>query len=124
MVALAVAGLTLLSSAQKLQKPKAKPSHNEERESSKKTARTGTGKEPTSRTSASQELRRVEQSSAKVSPARKAESTKAARSNPALKTQKKDGNPPIHFASSGHSGKSGGKSGDELKGRLRQKGHR
>ena len=125
MLALAVAGLILLSSAQNLQKPKAKPSYSEERESSnKKGGRTSTGKEPASRTSASQELRRVEQSSAKVSPARKAESTKAARSNPALKTQKKDGNPPIHFASSGHSGKGGGKSGDELKGRLRQKGHR
>jgi hypothetical protein len=67
----------------------------------------------------------VEQSSAKVSPARKAESTKAARSsNPSSKTQKKDGNPPIHFASSKGSGKGGGKSGDELKGRVRQKGHR
>ena len=122
-LALVIAGLTITSSAQKLQKPKGKPSHSEERESNKKGVRTG--KDPAaSRTSAAQELRRVEQSSTKVSAARKTESAKTAHSNPVLKAQKKDGNPPIHFSANGGSGKSNGKSGDALKGRLRHKGRR
>ena len=65
----------------------------------------------------------MEQSSAKVS-GRRAETNKAARNNPVLKAQRKEGNPPIHFSSTGGSGKTSGKSGDALKGRLRHKGRR
>ena len=121
---LAVAGLTITAAAQKPQKTRTRPSHSEEREAGKTNARVG--KEPAAgRTSAAQELRRVEQSSAKVSPARnRAESAKAERNNPVLKAQKKDGNVPIRFSSTGGSGKSKGKSGDALKGRLRHKGKR
>jgi hypothetical protein len=119
-LALALAGLAITATAQKHQRPKAKPSYNEEK-SSKGGARAV--KEPATRSSAAQELRRVEQSSARASTSRKAESGKAARTNAALKGQKKEVNPPIHFGSSGGSGKgSKGKGGDELRGRLRHKG--
>ena len=112
----------MTSSAQKVTKPKGKPSYSEEKETSRKGARVGkdTG---AGRTSAASELRRVEQSSSKVS-GRRTDSSKAARNNPALKATKKDGNPAIRFSSTGGSGKSGGKSGDALKGRLRHKGRR
>ena len=121
-LALALAGLTMTATAQKHQRPKAKPSHSEEKQS-KSGARAV--KEPSTRSSSAQELRRVEQSGARASAPRKAESGKAARTNPALKGQKKEENPPIHFGSSGgtgHGGKS--KGGDQLKGRLRHKGSR
>ena len=118
---LAIAGLTMTASAQKLQKPKTKPSHSAEKDSSKKSSHTV--KEPVSRTNAATELRRVEQSSAKVSASRKAESNKAAHTDPALRVKTKDSNPSIHLAGPGGSGKgSKGKSGDPLKGRLRHKG--
>jgi len=119
-LALAMAGLTMTVSAQKLQKPRTKPSHSEEKESGKKSR---TVKEPANKSTAATELRRVEQSSANASASRKAESSKAARTNPALKVKEKDSNPPIHLASSGGSGRGGkGKAGDPFKGRLRHKG--
>jgi len=118
---LALAGLTVTAAAQKHQKPKAKPSYSEEKQKGKSGARAV--KEPATHASAAQDLRRVEQSSAKTSASRKAESGKAARTNPALKGQKKEANPPIHFGSSGTSGKgSKSKGGDPYKGRLRHKG--
>ena len=122
LLAVAIAGLAMTSSAQKVTKPKGKPSYSEEKETSRKGARVGkdTG---AGRTSAASELRRVEQSSSKVS-GRRTDSSKAARNNPALKATKKDGNPAIRFSSTGGSGKTGGKSGDALKGRLRHKGRR
>ena len=117
---LVVAGLTMTSSAQKLQTPKGKPTYSEEKEGSKK--RTHVGKEPAAgRTGAASELRRVEQSNAKVA-ARKTDGGKAARNKPVLKAQKNDENPPIHFASSGGPGKGKGKSKNELNRRLRHKG--
>ncbi len=125
-LALALAGLTMTAAAQKHQKPKAKPSYTEEKRSGK--SQTRAIKKPATHGSTAQELRRVEQSSAKVSASRKAESGKAARTSPALKGQKlkgqkKEANPPIHFASSGSSGKgSKSKGGDPTKGRLRHKG--
>ena len=123
-LALALAGLTMTATAQKHQKPKAKPSYSEEKQKKGKTGARAV-KEPATHTSAAQDLRRVEQSSARASASRKAESGKAARTNPTLKGQKKEENPPIHFASSGGAGHgSKGKSGDQLKGRLRHKGSR
>lgn len=120
-LALAMAGLTMAASAQKLQKPRTKPSHSEEKESRKGNR---VVKEPSDRSTAATELRRVEQSSAKVSGSKKAESNKAARTNPALKVKTRDSNPPIHLGSSGGSGGGGGKgkAGDPYKGRLRHKG--
>ena len=114
----------MAASAQKPQKPRTKAAPSEEKASHNK--KSGyIGKEPGgAKNSAAQELHRVEQSSAKVSSAHKAESAKQVRNNPVLKAQKKDGNPPIHFSSTGGSGKSSGKSGDALKGRLRHKGKR
>ena len=121
LLALAIAGLMVTASAQKLQKPKTKPSHSAEKDGSKKSSHTV--KEPVSRTNAATELRRVEQSSAKASGSRKTESNKAAHNDPALKGKTKDSNPPIHLGSSGGSGKgSKGKAGDPFKGRLRHKG--
>ncbi len=120
-LALVMAGLMMTASAQKVQKPKTKPSHSAEKDSSKKSSHTV--KEPASRNNAATELRRVEQSSAKVSAAKRTESNKAERTNSALRVKTKDSNPPIHLGSSGGSGKSSkGKSGDPLKGRLRHKG--
>jgi hypothetical protein len=121
-VALLVVGLSMSGFAQKVRKPRAKAVHSEERDSNQKSA--PIGKETNSRTSAASELRRVEQSSAKVSGSRRNDSARAARTNPGLKAQKKDGNAPIHFASTGGSGKPNAKSGDALKGRLRHKGRR
>ena len=120
-LALALAGLAITATAQKHQRPKAKPSYNEEK-SSKGGARAV--KEPGTRSSTATELRRVEQSGARASASRKAEGSKA-RTSAALKGEKKEANPPIHFGSSGgtaHGGKS--KGGDQLKGRLRHKGSR
>jgi len=120
-LALALTSLTIVATAQKHQKSKTKPSYNEEKQGSKGGARTI--KEPGTRNSSAQELRRVEQSGARMSASKKSESGKAARTNAALKGQKKEQNPPIHFASSGSGGHGGkGKGGDELKGRLRHKG--
>lgn len=121
-LAVAIVSTTMASYAQKVTKPKGKPSYSEERENSKKGVRAP--KDTTaSRTSAASELRRVEQSSTKVS-GRRTDSSKATRNNPALKATKKEGNPAIHFSSAGGSGKSSGKSADALKGRLRHKGRR
>jgi hypothetical protein len=73
--------------------------------------------------SAAQELRRVEQSSAKVSASRKANSDKAARTGPMVKGQKNEANPPIRFSAAGGSGHGGkGKQGNSGKSRLRHKG--
>ena len=121
-LALAMAGLAMTASAQKMQKPKGKPSYSEERQSNKKGVR-GPVEGGAARTSAAQELRLVEQSSAKVS-GRQTGSAKPVHATPALKEQKKDGNPPIRFSAGGGGSKSSGKSADGLKGRLRQKGHR
>jgi hypothetical protein len=111
----------MTAAAQKHQKPKAKPSYSAEKQSGKGGARAI--KEPATHSSTAQELRRVEQSSAKAPASRKAVSAKAAHTSSALKGQKKDANPPIQFGSGGGSGKgSKGKSGDALKGRLRHKG--
>jgi hypothetical protein len=118
---LALGVLTMNAVAQKPQRPKTKPSHSEEKESTKKGSHAV--KAAPTRNSSEQELRRVEQSGARVSGARKSESGKA-NNNPVLKAQKKEANPPIHFASSGGSGKNKSKSGDPLKGRLRHKGSR
>src|SRR5258705_115158 len=120
-LALAMAGVTMAASAQKLQKPRTKPSHSEEKESRKGSRAV---KEPSNRSTAATELRRVEQSSAKVSGSKKAESNKAARTNPALKVKTKDSNAPIHLGSSGGSGGGCGKreAGDKFMGRVGVKG--
>lgn len=118
-LALAVTGLTMTAAAQKHQKPKAKASYSEEKQS--KGGRSV--KEPAAKSSSATELRRVEQSSARVSASHK-QATKA-HPAPVLKAQKGDGNPPIRFASAGGSGKGGkSKGGDPYKGRLRHKGSR
>jgi hypothetical protein len=118
-LALVLAGLTMTASAQK---PKTKPAHSEEKESSKKGSHSAV-KVPANHSSAAQELRRVEGSGGKASSVKKSESGKAARKNPALKPEKKEKNPPIHFASAGSSSKSGkNKAGDPYKGRMRHKG--
>jgi hypothetical protein len=118
-LALMVVGLTMSATAQKQhQKPKA--SYNEEKQSSKGARAV---KEPGVRTSSAQELRRVEQSSARASATHKAPSGKTAHA-PVLKGQKGDANPPIHFASASPGKGSKGKTADPLKGRLRHKGSR
>jgi len=120
-LALALAGLTMTAAAQKPQRTRTKPSHREEKDSRKSHV---TAKESSSEKSGgAQELRKLEQSSARLSSARKTEGK--ARTNQALKPRK-ESNPPIHFASAGP-GKGGGgkgKGGDPYKGRMRHKGSR
>jgi hypothetical protein len=117
-LAVAMAGLAITASAQKMQKTK--PSHNSEKES-KKGSHVAI-KDAPNKSTATQELRRVEQSGSKVSGSRH-ETAKATRTT-AVKGEKKEANPPIHFGSSG-SGKGGkSKAGDPYKGRLRHKGSR
>ncbi len=118
-LALALAGLTMTAAAQKHQKPKTKPSYNEEKSGKGSTRAV---KEPGTHSSTATELRRVEQSGARASASRKAENSKA-RTNAALKGEKKEANPPIQSSGgSAHGAK--GKGGDQLKGRLRHKGSR
>ena len=118
-LALVFAGLTMTASAQK---PKTKPAHSEEKESSKKGSHAAV-KVPANHSSSAQELRKVEQSGGKASTVKKSEGSQAARKNPALKPEKKDKNPPIHFASAGGSSKGGkNNAGDPYKGRMRHKG--
>jgi len=122
-LALMLAVLTATAGAQKHQKPKAKPSYTEEKP--KKSAGPGVKAAPNSHASTSQELRRVEQSGAKASASRKATSSKPTRLSPALKGEKKDANPPIHFAAAGNNhGSKSSKGADPYKGRLRHKGSR
>lgn len=109
------------ASAQKHQKPRAKPSYNEEK-AAKSPNRTV--KAPATHASTAQDLRRVEQSSAKMSGSHKAGGSQQAHTTAAaLKAEKKDSNPPIHATGStaGH-GSKGNKGADPYKGRLRHKG--
>lgn len=121
-LALGLAVLTSSATAQKHQKPKAKPSYSEEKQA-KSGARTA--KAPVSHnTSAAQELHRVEQSTAKASASRRSAGNQAHMA-PVLKAQKKDVNPPIHAtggSGGGHGSKSSKGGGDPNKGRLRHKG--
>jgi hypothetical protein len=123
LLVLAVAGLTITSPAQKPQKLKTPPSHSEEKDKDKSTAR-APRKEEAGRTSASQELRKVEQSSAKASGRKSTKAARTPRNTALVKSEKKDGNPPIHFGASGGGHKSSGKSKDALKGRMKHKGRR
>lgn len=119
-LALVLAGLTMTASAQKYQKPKAKPAHSGERQTKSQPRAV---KAPPSHSAAAQELHRVEQSSARVSASRKTNSDKAARTGPMLKGQKKEANPPIRVSAAGSSGHEGkGKQGNSSKSRLRHKG--
>jgi Tfp pilus assembly protein FimV len=117
-LALVMASLSLAVSAQTYHKPKAKPVHREQE--AKKAA--PTVKEPKlQQDSAAQQLRRTEQSSAKVAASKKGQ-PKAGKAG-LMKTQHEKPNPPIRFSSA----KGGGaglnaKGGNEYKGRLRQKG--
>jgi hypothetical protein len=116
-LALAVASSSLTAFAQAYHKPKAKPAPRAE--GSKKVAPV---KEPKlQQDSAAQQLRRTEQSSAKVAASKKGQA-KVGKAG-LMKTQHEKPNPPIHFSSA----KGGGaglnaKGGNSLKGRLRQKG--
>ena len=118
-LALSLAALTMTAAAQKHQKPKSKPSYTAEKE-----AKGGGGRNvkavPAAKSSSAQELRRVEQSSAKAQGSHKADSSK--RSAPALKGQKKETNPPIRLSGGGGKGSKSGKGADPNKGRLRHKG--
>ena len=115
---LLLAALVMNASAQKHQKPKAKPSYSEEKDA-KSPARAV--RPPSNHSSSQQELHRLEQSSAKT-PNRT--QGKAARTGPVLKSEKQERNPPIQFAStgSGSKGSKGKQGGNETKGRLRHKG--
>lgn len=116
---LILASLTVSASAEKHRQPKARPSYSDEKAKGSRPVKTATAP----RSSSAQELHRIEQSGARASTARKAGEGKTRR--PAgMKPLKQDGNPPIHFASSGSSGGKGsnGKAANNYKGRLRHKG--
>lgn len=116
-----VLGVSLGAYAEKQRQPKAKPSYSEERSKANRPMKAPAA----GRSSSAQELHKIEQSGARVSVARKAEEGKSRRSAGA-KPLKQDGNPPIHFASSGSSGGKGksGQAANSYKGRLRHKGSR
>ncbi len=123
LLALAVAGMTITSPAQNQQKVKTPSSHSEEKDNAKSTAR-APRKEEAGRNSASKELRKVEQSSAKVSSRKSTKAVRTPRNTAFVKSEKKDRNTPIHFGASGGGHKSSGKSKDALKGRMKHKGRR
>ena len=117
---LTLAGLTIsAAAAEKYQKPKAKPLHGAEKQAK---SQPRSVKAPPSHASTAQELRRVEQSSAKVLASRKANSDKPARTGPVLKAQKQEANPPIRFSAAGGRGSKNKQGANPYKGRLRHKG--
>jgi len=116
---LALAAATAVP-ANAYQKPRVKPQYSSE----KPTRSNGGGRVATSDRSTSstaQELRRVEQSSAKVNGAGKNGEKKV--SSPALKPDKGGTNPPIRLSGNGKGNGPRGKTADPSKGRLRQKNH-
>src|SRR5262249_13006020 len=104
------------------QKPRVKPTYT----SDKPAKSTGGGRAVTpndrSSSSSAQELRRIEQSSAKVQGSGK---TGVAKTNvaPALKADKGGTNPPIRLSGGVKGNGPRGKTADPAKGRLRQKNH-
>ena len=118
-VTVVLASLGLTASAQKREKPKAKPSYNED-----KAAKGGHSAKPaTARDSSSQELHRIEQSNARLAGARRSEAGRAPKNGTLLRSDKQERNPPIQISSRGTSGKgASGKSANSYKGRLRHKG--
>lgn len=119
-LALALAGWTMTAWAQQHNKLKVKPSHTniEEKGKSAKPA----VKTPAANASAAQELRHLEQESAKGPASRGAATRKQA--HPVLKPEKEEKTPPIRFSAAGGGGHAGtNKQGaNPYKGRLRQKG--
>lgn len=117
-LAVAVVILAIPAAAEKSQKQKQKPSYSEEK-GTKGSAHTM--RPPSNRNSSAQELRKLEQSSAKTAGSRKGD--KAPRSGAVLKAEKEERNPPIQFSSAGGGSKGAkGKSANSYKGRLRHKG--
>jgi hypothetical protein len=120
-LALTLAALTMHATAQKYQKPKARPSHSVDKDEK---SQPRSLKVTAPRDSAAQELHKAEQSGARMSVSRKAGSDKAARTAQLARVQKQEANPPIHFtAGKSSGGGSKGKQSNSLKGRLRQKGN-
>lgn len=118
---LLIASLTVSAFAQKHQRPKAKATYSAEKES-KGSGRTSKAPAP-GRDPAAQELRKLEQSSAKTAGARHSEPGRAPRSAAVFRAEKQERNPQINAkGSAGHSSGKGSKSADSTKGRLRHKG--
>jgi hypothetical protein len=112
-----VAGISIGANA--YQKPRVKPTYT----SDKPTKNTGGRASVTASqrsSSSAQELKRVEQSSARNSGAAKSGKATA---GPALKADKSGTNPPIRLSGNGKSKGPRGKTADPSKGRLRQKNH-
>jgi hypothetical protein len=120
---LILVGVTLAAAQQpQYKKPKAKPYHSESKHSEQSQGKGSVSdKKLTPHSSNSQELRHVEQQTAKTAKSSNAEKRRA-RSARVVKTQHEK-NPPIHFSSAG-----GTKTGttnqgkNPYKGRVRQKG--
>jgi hypothetical protein len=109
---LLIASLTVSAFAQKHQRPK------ESKGSGRTTKAPAPGRDP-----ASQELRKVEQSSAKAAGSRHSETGRAPRQAAVLRADKQERNPQINAkGSAGHSRGKGSKTADSTKGRLRHKG--
>lgn len=117
---LMIACLSVSAVAQKHQRPKAKPTYTAERESK------GSGrvsKAPTAgHDPATQELHKLEQSSAKSAGSRRSEDARAPRTAAVLRADKQERNPPINAKGSAHQSGKGSKTADSSKGRLRHKG--
>jgi hypothetical protein len=122
LLALILAGLTFTASAQQPYKtPKAKPHHSEENRSSQKQGKVGVSdKKLTPHTSNAQELRHVEQQTAKAASKRSAKHLHPAR----LKGEHEKENRPIHIASSatGVHGSLNNQGKNPYRGRVKQKG--
>ncbi len=116
-MAFALASLSLTAAAQTHHQTKAKPEHHPAQ--AKKAAPV---KEPKlQQDSAAQQLHRTEQASAKVAASKKGQ-PKVGKAG-LMKTQREKPNPPIRFSSAKGAGAGpNAKGGNELKGRLRQKG--
>ena len=116
-LALALASSSLTAAAQTNHKPKTKPAHRQQ-----ETKKAGAGKEEKApENSAAQQLRRTEQSGAKMGASKKGQQ-KAPKAG-LMKTQREKPNPPIRFSSAKGAGTGlNSKGGNAYKGRLRQKG--
>jgi hypothetical protein len=101
------------------QKPRVKPTYTSDKPNKSSGGRASVT--PSQRSSSSaQELKRVEQSSARNNGAAKSGKANA---GPVLKADKSGTNPPIRLSGNGKSNGPRGKTADPSKGRLRQKNH-
>ena len=120
-LALTLAGMAAVP-ATAYQKPRTKPSYTSDKPAKKNSGGHAAATPNERSSSAAQELRRVEQSSAKVNGTGKTGAAKSSAPR-AVKADKSGVNPPIRLSGNGKGNGPKGKTADPAKGRLRQKNH-